>query len=66
MMGHAVSTYNDIKNNTEKLRELYASSGLSIISGSIKLHIISEDESCLGKGTISSYNKSTIKFQSSY
>jgi integrase len=30
MMGHTVSTYNDIKNNTPKLRELYASSGLSI------------------------------------
>jgi len=30
MMGHTVSTYNDIKNNISKLRELYASSGLSI------------------------------------
>jgi hypothetical protein len=30
MMGHTVSTYNDIKNNTPKHRELYASSGLSI------------------------------------
>jgi len=30
MMGHTVSTYNDIKSNIEKLRGLYASSGLSI------------------------------------
>ena len=30
MMGHTVSTYNDIKSNTEKLRELYATSGLNI------------------------------------
>lgn len=30
MMGHTVSTYNDIKNNVPKLRELYATSGLSI------------------------------------
>lgn len=28
MMGHTVSTYNDIKNNVPKLRELYASSAL--------------------------------------
>jgi hypothetical protein len=30
MMCHAVSTYNDMKNNIPKLRELYATSGLSI------------------------------------
>jgi hypothetical protein len=30
MMGHTVSTYNDIEHNTPKLRELYAMSGLSI------------------------------------
>jgi integrase len=30
MMGHTVSTYNDVKHNIEKLRGLYASSGLSI------------------------------------
>ena len=30
MMGHTVSTYNDIKSNILRLRELYASSGLSI------------------------------------
>ena len=30
MMGHTISTYNDVKSNTEKLRELYATSGLSI------------------------------------
>ena len=29
-MGHTVSTYNDIKHNTPKLRELYTTSGLSI------------------------------------
>ena len=29
-MGHKVSTYNDIKSNTEKLLELYTTSGLSI------------------------------------
>jgi integrase len=30
MMGHTVSTYNDIQNNIPKLRELYAASGLGI------------------------------------
>lgn len=30
MMGHTISTYNEIKNNIEQLRNLYASSGLSI------------------------------------